>query len=116
MHSIESRFVKDHQIYCLGACMHALFSPDILLAWAVKGLIFMMSDASLFPRLSRAGACLQPAVSQPVCSSNWLKAIVHSDFGVFRGIKFLVIFYVTFIYVVNISLCCILLALGFVSV
>ena len=37
MHGIESRF--DHQKYCLQACMCALFSPEMLQAGAVKGLI-----------------------------------------------------------------------------
>ena len=31
--------VCDHHIYCLGAAMWALFTPDILQAGAVKGLI-----------------------------------------------------------------------------
>ena len=30
--------LRDHQRYCLQACMCALFSPDILQAVAVKGL------------------------------------------------------------------------------
>ena len=38
MHSIESRFVIGHQIYCLQACMCAFLSPEILQAGAVNGL------------------------------------------------------------------------------
>ena len=38
MHSIESRFVIGLLIYCLEACMWALFNPEILQAGAVKGL------------------------------------------------------------------------------
>ena len=38
MHSIESRFVIGHQIYCLQACKCALFSPEILRRGIVKGL------------------------------------------------------------------------------
>ena len=30
--------LKDNQIYCLKACMRAIFSPEIFQAGAVKGL------------------------------------------------------------------------------
>ena len=35
---LKENFVEKHQIYCLRACVCALFSPEILQAGAVKGL------------------------------------------------------------------------------
>ena len=38
MHSIESRFVIGLLIYCLEACMWALFSPEIFTSWGSEGV------------------------------------------------------------------------------
>ena len=43
MRSIESSFVIGHQIYCLHACMRALFRPEIGQVVAVKGLNMIRS-------------------------------------------------------------------------
>ena len=40
----EIYLLQDHQIYCLQACMCALFSPEILRAGAVKGLMCVCHD------------------------------------------------------------------------
>ena len=40
----EKISIKKHQIYCLQACMCALFSPEILQAEAVNGLIFKCTE------------------------------------------------------------------------
>ena len=57
---------------------------------------------SLCPRLSRwAGGCLQPVTAQPVCDSDWLKGLPAIASLEKSQHKFLVIFYVTFDYVVK---------------
>ena len=38
MHSMESRFVIRHEVYCLMVCICALLSPEILQIEALKGL------------------------------------------------------------------------------
>ena len=44
----------DHQVCCLQACMCALFSPEILQAVAVKGLINSSTDCSFLPFKGRS--------------------------------------------------------------
>ena len=46
MYSTESRFVYDHQIYCLQACMWAFFSPESLHA-GVNPLTAMLAALSV---------------------------------------------------------------------
>ena len=54
---LKADLLQNHQVYCLQACMCAIFSPEILQALAVKGLKHIMSVAlSLHQHLaSRSG-------------------------------------------------------------
>ena len=47
----KADLLQGHQIYCMDACMCALFSPEVLQAGAVKGLISATNN--------KTGKCIQ---------------------------------------------------------
>ena len=82
MHSIESRFVIGLLIYCLEACMWALFNPEILQAGAVKGLtendlVSPQAHSRIQINSSRAFEGLFPVQLDSNCRSIHIRVIIH---------------------------------------